>query len=230
MIKNNYKKLLLCIVIFLFVFICFNFYQDKRMYERQLSQDLDNEMVRLINAIVDNEKLYKNILSSGQMTNGQVYDLHRNYNLIIEYAQKYERLAIQFGYIDRSEVTNNTAGSANAIETFVNSFKNHSVYPLKEQEESDEVVIQLSVELKEKIEQIRKLNSVWIEAADKNIAGITRLDSDVVKFDSNLFREYYGSHSISNDFWVNFVLDLDEGTMDVLSHVGVIDMRELLEE
>ena len=112
------KGVLTVIVIAVLVFIGYSQYKDKKMYEEYISVSVKNDMQDLVTAIVDNERIYKNIIDEEVITKGDAYFLARNSGYMMELYQKYNGLAKRFERIEQGATQNTTGGTAHKKAAF----------------------------------------------------------------------------------------------------------------
>lgn len=89
------------------------------------------------------------------------------------------------------------------------------------------VILELNDGMKEKIIQLKELNSLWLSSVQKSVVGVTEEQGEI-NFDSQEFRNYYGDHSLSHNFWVNLVVDLDYNTINYLDDHRFYNIEEVL--
>ncbi|WP_211202353.1 hypothetical protein [Salicibibacter cibarius] len=90
------------------------------------------------------------------------------------------------------------------------------------------MLIELDADERGKIEHVKALNSVWLEAAERNVEGVT-VRNGKANFNARTYENYYGEDSISNDFWVDLLVELDEETLKFLKQRNVPNIGERLE-
>lgn len=73
------------------------------------------------------------------------------------------------------------------------------------------------------------MNSVWVDAVLKNVAGVTDVNGEI-NVDSQDFRNHYGYNSLSHDFWVNLVINLDKNTRGYLNDNKLKSIEEVLKK
>ncbi|QQK78970.1 hypothetical protein HUG20_02980 [Salicibibacter cibi] len=230
MINRDYKKILVgvvgfCIVV-LFAF-SYNQYNERKMYEANISQELNNDFHRLVTAMSHNQTYYVEILETEQVTkrHAQLLGLRTYNGDISRIKEEYERLAVEFERLEPRMIENDTAVNAIEIGSY---FSELGDYQRPEPEELDDVLLELDADDREKIEHVKALNSVWLEAAERNVEGVT-VEGDNVNFDARRYHNYYGENSLSNEFWVDLLVDLDEETLRYLDQHNLSSIGERLE-
>jgi hypothetical protein len=213
-------KILIGLVIVILLITSYNLFQEKRMYEKQLSNELNSNMNRLIDAIILNNELYEEILVSENITKGNAQILEKTNERILEITQKYMNLAHDFERV--SQRNKKTAENANYISRFFMNMRGPTEVISNDQ--AEEIVFVLDPISRIKIEELQKLNATWIESIVNNIDSASMINEEVSTQD---FSKYYGENSISDDFWVNFITDLERDTETFLASVNYAHMGEL---
>lgn len=227
--KTKYYKQILTfsgLVIVILLIVLYNQYQENKIHEAYISNHVNSDMDTLVNAIIDNHNMYQEILGSEEITNHQLISLRRNNGYIRAIPQDYQYLAIQFNRLEPDKVYNETAGNAQKISGFFSDLGGREMYGLLDAEEMHDVFVELDSVLKEKIEYFHELNSFWVEAVKKNITGVKETEK-VVEF-SGAIGSHYGEYSLSDDFWVDLVVDLDVNTRTYLDKHKILNIEELL--
>ncbi|GGM41321.1 hypothetical protein GCM10011351_29380 [Paraliobacillus quinghaiensis] len=223
-ITKYYKSVLTVIVIAVLVFIGYSQYKEKKMYEEYISLSVKNDMQDLVNAIVDNERIYKNIIDEEVITKGDAYFLARNSGYMMELYQKYNGLAKIFERIEHGATQNTTGGTAQKIAAFFGEMiKEESI----DSSNLDEVKIELNDDMRQKIITIKELNSLWVSTVKDNVFGVIDNEDDLV-FNTQQFREHYGENSLSQQFWVNLVVDIEQNTQKFLWDNDLLDIDNVL--
>src|SRR5690625_2817412 len=93
----------------------------------------------------------------------------------------------------------------------------------------DEVILVLDEDMEEKIIYLEKLNSLWVTSLKRNVPGVTN-DGEKIVFDNLGVHEQYGDKSISNNFWVNLILDMEKNTGNFLADNRWLEINELLQK
>ncbi|MFN7253557.1 MAG: hypothetical protein ACK4M9_22705 [Anaerobacillus sp.] len=220
MIKKSYMKIINGLIIVILLITSYNLFQEKRMYEKQLSNVLNSDMIRLIDAIILNDKVYEEIIVSGNITKEIAQVLEKTNERIVEITQKYMNLAHDFGRV--SQMNKKTAENANYISRFFMNMRGPT--EVLSNDQAEEIVFVLDPISRTKIEDLLKLNATWIESIVNNIHSAQMINEEVSTQD---FRKYYGENSITDDFWVNFITDLEQNTETFLANVNYAHMGEL---
>lgn len=229
MIKRYYKQILVLIGLIIATFVIYNQSQENKMYEAHISEEVNSDISSLVVAIVDNQNLYHEILNSNIITKKQLKWLWTNNHEIWTITQEFEFLTIKFNRLDQ----NLDRPKSNGVE--INSFlgelgssKNILLRSL-ELEEMNDVIYELDPDLKKKMIYIQELNSLWLEAIKENITGVT-MTEEKVRIDDDKFNTNFSENSISNDLWVNLVIDLDKKSKTFLDEYNIYNIKELLEK
>src|SRR5699024_5192241 len=69
-IKKKLKNFLVSLLFITLLIYLYNLHQEKRMYEEYISIDIYNDMSTLVVSIIENDKLYGNILEEEVITRG----------------------------------------------------------------------------------------------------------------------------------------------------------------
>src|SRR5699024_10259744 len=109
------KYLLVSLLIITLLIYHYNLHQEKRMYEEYISIDIYNDMITLVVSIIENYKLYENILEEEVITRGDADRLKWNAYNILEFSQHYGSVASQFNRIKSEGFHNETAENAAQI-------------------------------------------------------------------------------------------------------------------
>lgn len=194
------------------------------MYEEYISVSVKNDMQELVNAIVDNQKIYEKILNEEVITKGDAYFLTRNSGKVMTLYQKYDGLAKRFDRIEHGDTQNLTAGVAQNINAFFDEMiREESI----ESSNQDEVKFELNNNMKQKIIKLKELNSLWVSSVKNNVFGFIDKQGDLV-FDTQQFREHYGKYTLADNFWSDLVLDIGSNTQKYLHDNGLFDMSDVL--
>jgi len=194
------------------------------MYENYISVSVKNDMQDLANAIVDSQNIYVNILDEEVITKGDAYLMAHNSGILMELYQKYNGMAKRFGHIENRTTQNTTAGVAQEISAFFSGMIR------KENIDSsnlDDVQIKLNGDMKQKVIKLKELNSIWLSSVKNNVFGVMDKQGDLV-FNTQQFRAHYGENILSNNFWVNLVVDIDSDTQKYLHDNSVFEIENVL--
>ncbi|WP_205600755.1 hypothetical protein [Gracilibacillus sp. YIM 98692] len=168
------------------------------MYEAYISVSVKNDMQQLVNAIVDSQKIYENILDEEVITKGDAYFLANNSGSVMKLYQKYDGLAKRFEHLEHGTTQNTTAGVAQEISAFFGEMiREESI----DSSNLDEIKIELNDDMKQKVMKLKELNSLWVSSVKNNVFGVTDKQGDLV-FNRQQFRNHYDEYSLSDDFWV----------------------------
>src|SRR5699024_478587 len=91
----------------------------------------------------------------------------------------------------------------------------------------DEVIYELNDVMEDKMMQLKELNSLWVNSVFKNVAG-TSGDKGEIEFDSDEFRSNYEDNSVSDNFWIDLILNLDEDTRNFLTENKLNNIDEVI--
>ncbi|WP_163537357.1 hypothetical protein [Gracilibacillus sp. YIM 98692] len=239
MLKQYYKQLLIfsAFLIIILLLIIYNQYQENKKYEEYLSNGLNDDIQTLNDAIVDNQNIYQQVSDSEHITKQHLISLIKNNSIIKNLTQKYEYLALRLNRLESNKDYNETGKNAQTISSFFrvlagkenfclepnNHFKqSRKSEPIAdyftevrrdicnlESDEKNDVLVNLDSDLKEKLGHIQELNSFWIEAS-KAYETTERADD-----------------TLSNDHWINLIVDLEKETKDYLYNKHKISNIEL---
>src|SRR5699024_11415345 len=82
-IKKKQKDFLVSLLFITLLIYLYNLHQEKRMYEEYISIDIYNDMSTLVVSIIENDKLYGNILEEEVITRGDADRIKWNaYNIL----------------------------------------------------------------------------------------------------------------------------------------------------
>ncbi|SEQ29658.1 hypothetical protein [Piscibacillus halophilus] len=224
MIKK-YKPLLYIILIVILLLIVFKQHEEKSMYEKHISLELNNDIQSLTNGIISNYNILDEIINSGKITKQQAQLLTQYSKDIVLMVNKYENLAISFNRPDNSHFNNETFNQAQKIFSFFFSIKGRDDFAL---DEMDETLIELDSKLTKDIKTLMTLHHHWLEASENHIYGVTIMDG-YAEFQGNEYLNYYGDHSVTDLFWSDFIVELNEKTKIFLDQYEVNHIEELFE-
>lgn len=213
---------ILCSVLLLF--LLYKQHDEKQKYESYLSQQLSNEISYLITELIRSDSVYKDILSSEKITKLQAMQLSNSSNTILTLSQKYEDFAVSIKRMDSDRMDHQTAISAQAIGRYFSAML--GPYQV-EQNEADQILMILDSGLRVKMEQLHALNTYWLSASEDDVAGVS-LKEGQTTFNTEQYHKKYGRNSISNDFWVDLVADLNTKTKVYLTENYIQNLEELL--
>ncbi|HLQ97058.1 MAG TPA: hypothetical protein VK135_00070 [Candidatus Dormibacteraeota bacterium] len=223
-IKKKLKNLLVFLLFITLLIYFYNLHQEKRMYEEYISIDIYNDMSTLVVSIIENYKLYENILEEEVITRGDADRLKWNAYNILEFPQHYGSVASQFNRIKSEVFHNETAETAAQIADFFSEMNGDEEADF---DNMDEVIYELNDVMEDKMMQLKELNSLWVNSVFKNVAG-TSGDKGEIEFDSDEFRSNYEDNSVSDNFWVDLILDLDEDTRNFLTVNELNSIEEVI--
>lgn len=214
---------LLSIALILVSILGVNKYIENERYESYISLDVANKISRITTDLLQNQKIYNDIIHSDTITLEQVELLYENNYSLGKKAQELEHLATSLKRIDREDISNITANNASDIGYFFSEFiwdkaegvgidRDSTVYHLPyELPSSQEFTLELDE--KEKIEMTRELNEHWINTVAKNVAGL----SEEQVFNPDLYFKSYQDDAINSTFWVDLIVQM-EAVTEVFLH------------
>ncbi|WP_163578926.1 hypothetical protein [Gracilibacillus saliphilus] len=232
MLKKYYKQILLILCFGILFVIIYYQYEEKKVYEVYISENLNREMQQLVVSLVQSNHLYQEILQEEEITKFQVHTLNTYTNHLIKSPQKYEDLAVRFNRMEPRATPNETAINAEKISHFFYVLRGNSSHTPDEDENEDDVIHELDnkPELKEKIKELQALNTLWAESAQRHIEGLTISKDGDVSFDNLAFIDHLDEYSLTNDYWVDLVKDLDQITNDYLIEKQIRSVDEILNQ
>ncbi|QHE52418.1 hypothetical protein [Pontibacillus sp. HMF3514] len=178
-------------------------------------------MQELVNAIVDSQKIYRKILDIEVITKGDAYFLTKNSGNVMVLYQKNNGLAKRFELINHRSTQNKTAGAAQDISAFFGEMiREESI----DSSNFGEVSIKLNTDIKQKVIKLKELNSLWVSSVKDNVFGVTKKQDNLI-FNTQQFREHYGENSLSDEFWVNFIMDIESNTQKYLQDSDLSILR-----
>src|SRR5690625_329507 len=213
--KKKYKIFLFAILpIILLSIIAFNQYKDKIMYEKYISQHVSADMHRLVRAIIKSDEIYVDIIDKTSMTRGDADEVKIYCYVLLEVPQDYGGLALAFSRRGKREFKNKTAGVAQKMGSFF--FQMNEDVDVVDGKNIDEKLFDLNSEKEAIISRLKELNDLWVKSVLKNVVGVTEHNGKL-QFDTRKFKKNYGDNSLTDDFWVDLVMDLDKNTRDFLT-------------
>jgi hypothetical protein len=222
--KPNYKEILLGLCVVFLLLVSYNQYKDKKMYEAHISNIFNQNTQIMVTSIVDSHSIYMDILISEEITHRQIIQLSKYSRNILMVHQQNRQLAMEFNRLEPRMNTNEVGESATKIDIFYsNLIGDERVGP----EELDNTLFELDHSLREKIEYLQDLNSAWLEVVQNNIIGVSS-NGGKFTFDVHEYQNHYGKNSISNNFWVELLVDMNTKTTDFLSKHNIYNVGELL--
>lgn len=223
-IKKKLRNLLVSLLIIFLLIYIYNLYQEKKMYEEYISIDIYNDMSTLVVSIIESYKLYENILEEEVITRGDADMLKFNAYNILEFPQHYGSVAFQFNRIKSGMFHNEAAENAAQIADFFSEMNGDEETNF---DNMDEVICELNEPMRNKIVQLKELYLLWVDSVLKNVAG-TSGDNGEIEFDSDQFRSNYEDSIITDKFWVNLILDIDEDTRSYLNANELNSIEEVI--
>lgn len=109
------KIILLSLVVVVFFVYAINQYLEKQRYESYLSMQVANDFSRLSSSVINNEKMYNEILQSGTISLQEVMNLYHNNYETVRIAQEYQNFAIDLRRLGRDEVNNSPSLNASCF-------------------------------------------------------------------------------------------------------------------
>lgn len=211
--KKNKLLLFTTLLIIILLLVAYNQYQTKKMYEEHLSQTVSADMQTLVISIIKSDEIYKGILDKGNITRRDAESLRIYSYDILSIPQDYNGLALEFGRMGSREFQNKIADTAQEISHFFYKM-NEDIYV--EEKNLDEVICELNDEKTDVIHLLKELNSLWSEAVLKNVVGASDYNGNL-EYDSEKFQDHYGDNSLTDDFWVDLIVDIDKSTREFLT-------------
>lgn len=221
-IKTNDKKLLVGLLIAALLIVSYKQYVEKKMYEAHMSHDLNRDIHNIIYILAENHHIYEEILESNKITRYQAYMLTSNHNNLIEFPQNYGALAVKFNRLDKRE--NNVAPNAQIIHFFFGEMGGFDGF---ERQTMHQVILELDERNIEKLQYLQSLNYQWLEAAQRNVRGFRDIKNKD-SFEAGAIEAYYGKHSLSKRFWIDFIVDLEKTTKDYMSEKNFFTIETIL--
>lgn len=213
MFKKKNQLLFTILLIIILLLVAYNQYQTKKMYEEHLSQTVSADMQTLVISIIKSDEIYKGILDKGNITRRDAESLRIYSYDILSIPQDYNGLALEFGRMGSREFQNKTADTAQEISHFFYKM-NEDIYV--DEKNLDEVICELNDEKSDVIHLLKELNSLWSEAVLKNVVGASDYNGHL-EYDSEKFQDHYGDNSLTDDFWVDLIVDIDKSTREFLT-------------
>lgn len=209
--KKNYKLILVSLFICLLLFISYNQYQDKKMYEIYISKILTTDLTLLARDIVENDAIYDYILKTEEITKIQADYLAKSNDNIMLTIQEYAHVAVDFKRIKQGFEYNDTSANTQKIALFFNHWEDHRGVQ----------AIKLDSELRNVITHFQMINSKWIDVIKNN--GWFVVESDIVNYSSEISQPL----SLTNDLWLDLLIGLEEETTNYLSENNLNNIEEL---
>ncbi|MCZ0701677.1 hypothetical protein J2T56_000115 [Natronobacillus azotifigens] len=214
------KIILLSLVVVVFFVYAINQYLEKQRYESYLSMQVENDFSRLSSSVINNEKMYNEILQSGTISLQEVMNLYHNNYEIVRIAQEYQNFAIDLRRLGRDEVNNSPSLNASDIAWFFQRL----IWNIAEEEGIEQSIEQfpyalgreenysLDEEFLEKITVVNELNKRWVHVIEIYVEGAKELSNA----NSDVYFDKYRDHAIKDDYWVDVVLQMDIETEEYL--------------
>lgn len=233
--KQKYISLLLGIALLLAITIGVNQYFEKQRYERYLSLQVANDFSELSSAIINNQRIYSEILTTNEISFEQAESLYKNNYAIVRLTQNYQNLARLLKFVSDSELSNLPTNNASSIAYFFE----HLIWGIGENEgltNKENRVFHLPFELAafgsfqledidiEKIDKIRQLNELWVNVLTENITGVS--SERIV--DPDIYFETYKETAVKSRFWLDVVAKMDEVTKKFLDENYLEDISAIL--
>lgn len=215
------KIILLSLVVVVFFVYAINQYLEKQRYESYLSIQVANDFSRLSSSVINNEKMYNEILQSGTISLQEVMNLYHNNYEIVRIAQEYQNFAIDLRRLGRDEVNNSPSLNASDIAWFFQRL----IWNIAEEEGIEHSIEQfpyalgreenysLDEEFLEKITVVNELNKRWVHVIETYVEGAKELSTS----NPDVYFDKYRDSAIKDDYWIDVVLQMDIETEDYLN-------------
>ncbi|WP_223702172.1 hypothetical protein [Sutcliffiella deserti] len=176
-------------------------------YEEYHSNRLMNDFSTLTHSLLDNQKVYKEIISTEVLSQEQVERIYNNTYAIINFYEDYSELAVQLNRFKRDGFSTSDA-----------SFNIEAVFNRKiaEISETDQASVTLDEDFLMKVETISNLNQAWIEVLNQHMIGFEIIGSE---YRTTEDRVRLSRDSITEDFWVT--------TLEMFNYKAQENEREL---
>lgn len=198
---------ILIVIALIFVIHYINLILSNKGYEQYHSHRLMNNISTLTFSLLDNQEVFKEILSTEALSKEQVERIHNNTYVVINFYEDYSELAVLLRRFKRDRFSTSSASST--IEAVFNR-KIAEIY------ETDQESVNLDENFLNKVNTISNFNQLWIQVLSENIKGFEILDSE---YTSTEDRKSLARNSITKDFWV--------ATLDMFDNRAQEHMKEL---
>lgn len=214
-------------VLLLIAAVAFGYVQHKenKQYESYLSEVLVNDVAFLSRDIIMADIILDNIVSSDSVTAEELAAVKDNYLGIHEHGNAVVRLAdMWLDRVDNADLNYNT----NPFPTYMSYYFVRYIEELEPENASEDSVISLTEEDIEKIELMKSVNEVWVQAITDNLKGTHPPSSDsareqIVNETRNIrlrlitdaYWDTYVGTMVNDEDWVDMVEQMQRETEEV---------------
>ena len=195
-------------------------YRENQQYEGYISEVLVNDVASLSRNIIMTDLILDTVLSEGTISEEQIVDVKENYLSIHEHGNAVVRLAdMWLDRVDNADLSYNT----NPFPTYMSYYFARDIEELENA--SEDGVISLSEENIEKIELMKSVNDVWVQAVIDNLEGTQLPSSDStgegilndtrnirIRLITNEYWDTYVGKMVNDEDWVNMVEQMQRET------------------
>ena len=229
MMKHKVTITLLIIAFILATVLGVNKYKENQRYESYISLHLINDISSLTTDLLQNQRIYNDILQFDIITPEQVESLHNNNYSLGKVTQDLHYLSTVLQRTEHDEIRNITANNASDIGYFFTEL----IWDKAEREGIDNdarvyhlpyglpslIEFEIEQDEKEKIEMIKELNERWLNAVANNIEDFS--ENQILNL--NLSVDYYEKNAIKQEFWVDLIVQMEMETKEFLSENNYLD-------
>ncbi|TYQ16640.1 UNVERIFIED_CONTAM: hypothetical protein Cloal_3206 [Acetivibrio alkalicellulosi] len=219
-------KVILIITILILGYLNYNKFQTVKKYDEFTKNDFSFfGGGEIANLIISQKEIYRTILEEGYIKKGDaetlILFLNNNINFVPQYT-RYANILRKHEIIEDDIVSN-----YNIImieDFFISVLDGRWRIP---EEERDDILLVLDNDLRKKIEYLNELNDLWMNSLEKNIDWVEDGKFSREKFDK-YFERNFKPIALQN-YWSDFVIDIEKDTREFLSKYNVDDIKELLQ-
>ncbi|MDQ2087976.1 hypothetical protein RBH29_16220 [Herbivorax sp. ANBcel31] len=226
--KKKKITLILIILVFILIYLNYNKYQIVKEYDEFTKNEfsfLSFEKRQIVRQITNQTELYRTILEEGHIKKGDAASIviyfRNNKELVPDYLRYANNLRKQ--EIIEDDIVN----EHNMIiigDFFVSLLDGRRSIP---REEKDDILVVLDDDLREKIEYLNELNDLWMNSLERNLEWIEDGELSREKFEKYFKRNF--KPIVLQNYWIDFVSDLEKDTREFLAKYNVDDIKELLQ-
>ncbi|WP_416151728.1 hypothetical protein ACM26V_12445 [Salipaludibacillus sp. HK11] len=224
MLKKHYKLIFSGTVIIILLFVINQQHQEKKLYEQYISQNMNYEIKKLVKGIVESYNIFDEILDSGDITNRQAKLLISFSKDIVNMTEELERKAISLERLNHSEFNNVTYGNTLRIFSFFSNLDADKYYDIGK---LDDIHTTLDSSLYEKIKFLKELYFLWILVVEDSLIGVIITEEDI-QLSVSEYNSNFDSDSVSNNFWIDLLVEFDEKTNAFLNKYEIDNIKEKL--
>ncbi|MDQ2088214.1 hypothetical protein RBH29_17460 [Herbivorax sp. ANBcel31] len=226
MITKKKITLILIILIFILAYLNYNKYQIVKEYDEFTKSEFSFlGGGKIARQITNQREIYKTILEEGHIKKGDaeliVIYFRNNKKLVPHYLRYANNIRKQ--EIIKEDIVN----ERNMViikDFFIALLDGRWRIP---EEEKDDILVVLDDDLRGKIEYLNELNDLWMESLERNLEWVEYGEFNEEKLEKYFKRNF--KPIVLQNYWIDFVTDVEKDTREFLAKYNVDDIKELLQ-